>query len=129
MDLGAEIAKLAKLPRFSNFSVNSNLEQRLHKTKFRDMPPYPDRNYDCFADAVPKAEVQCICWDTEYKDGTQSILFYRCSRCQTLQHKTCVSQRPDEDEAELIRPYLCAQCQIKSLDRLSTPLVTLIKPF
>ena len=29
----------------------------------------------------------------------------------------------------MIKPYICPQCQLKSLDPLSVPLVTLVRPF
>jgi len=73
-------------------------------------------------DEKSRAEVQCICSDSRrfQKDPKDMIA---CSECQKLSHLKCAGKNAK------MKHYICAICQLVSLDPYSVPLISMLPPF
>jgi len=71
-----------------------------------------------------KKELSCICLSFKHRPASEPNKLIKCSVCHTLQHKECMSLN-----AEKMKSYICAHCQMVLVDPLQIPVKTILEPF
>ncbi|TNV82647.1 hypothetical protein FGO68_gene14071 [Halteria grandinella] len=113
-----KILKLTQKRNVSQIYLKDEWKGKLHKATVEEIS-----TGRILGDSNTPEQINCICWVNRPTPKRQDFL--KCTRCKSLQHKTCILSNGRFP----LLPYLCPGCQLKDLDPLKTPVLTLLKPF
>jgi hypothetical protein len=118
----SECERLLRVP-FNSCQQTENCNIRM-KLPLETILQRPKKQYALVLEKDAKVlrnEVQCPCWET-----SQTGEMIRCSKCERMQHLYCITSK---GVASLRKPYFCPQCAMASVDGLSLPMATVVRPF
>lgn len=115
--------ELERVPTKYVFETNSfeHLSElkysHIYKHIFNRFPVDPVKIYEANLNTF----LECHCWK-EHDQKFGGDTFIQCTRCSTVQHKSCLKIIPEYN-------YKCPNCILSELDPASLPVFTLLKPF